>query len=87
VILGVGTLAVVVVAWYHDERGVPRVTGPELIVIGMLLCSEGSGWLSPAARARVDSLLAPVECSYPGILRRIDTFGLDDHDPPTGVLR
>jgi hypothetical protein len=37
VLLGLGFLLTVVVAWYHGEKGEQRVTGPELVIIAILL--------------------------------------------------
>ncbi|MCI0434199.1 MAG: alpha/beta hydrolase [Gemmatimonadetes bacterium] len=37
VILGLGLLVTLVVAWYHGEKGEQRVTGPELVIIAVLL--------------------------------------------------
>ena len=36
VLLAVGFLAALVLAWYHGEKGRQRVTGPELVMIGVL---------------------------------------------------
>lgn len=36
VVAGVGLVAVVVVAWYHGERGRQRVAGAELLILGTL---------------------------------------------------
>ena len=37
VLLGLGFLLTGVVAWYHGEKGEQRVTGPELVIIAILL--------------------------------------------------
>ncbi len=37
VVLGMGLLLTLVVAWYHGEKGEQRVTGPELVIIATLL--------------------------------------------------
>lgn len=36
VVLGLSLLVVLTLAWYHGERGVQRVTGPELLILGAL---------------------------------------------------
>ena len=41
VVLGVGLLVVVVLAWYHGEQGRQRVTGPELLILASLLAVGG----------------------------------------------
>lgn len=38
----VGLPVTVVVAWYHGEKGAQRVTGTELVLIGLLLASGGA---------------------------------------------
>jgi TolB-like protein len=42
VLLLLGLLLTVVVAWYHGEKGRQRVSGPELLVIALLLLIAGS---------------------------------------------
>ena len=39
--LGVGFFVVLVLAWYHGERGVQRVTGTELLILALLLLIGG----------------------------------------------
>jgi TolB-like protein len=41
VLLAVGALATLVLAWYHGERGIQRVTRVELGLLGLLLVSGG----------------------------------------------
>ena len=52
--LAVGFFAVIVLAWYHGERGAQRVTGTELLIITLLL-AVGGGVLWRYARAPVVS--------------------------------
>ena len=40
-VLAVGLPIVVVLAWYHGDRGQQRVTGPELAVLTLLLFLGG----------------------------------------------
>src|SRR6476660_10186852 len=42
--LVVGFFVTLVLAWYHGERGVQRVTGTELLIIGLVL-ALGGGFL------------------------------------------
>jgi hypothetical protein len=43
VLLGVGLLVVLVLAWYHGERGEQHVSGPELLILATLLLIAGLG--------------------------------------------
>jgi TolB-like protein len=52
--LVLGFFVVLVLAWYHGERGAQRVTGTELLIITLLL-AVGGGVLWRYARAPVDS--------------------------------
>src|SRR3954464_4222896 len=40
----IGFFVALILAWYHGERGVQRVTGTELIIIGLVL-AVGGGFL------------------------------------------
>lgn len=40
-LLGFGLLGVVILAWYHGEKGRQRVSGPELVIIAILLLIAG----------------------------------------------
>ena len=42
VLLGVGFLAALVLAWYHGEKGAQRVTGPELVMLAVLFVIAGT---------------------------------------------
>src|SRR5262252_8096850 len=42
--LVVGFFVAVVIAWYHGERGAQRVSGTELVIIGLVL-AFGGGFL------------------------------------------
>ena len=58
--LTVGLFVAMVLAWYHGERGSQRVTGTELIIIGLVL-ALGGGFLWRFAAARsADSKEATV---------------------------
>ncbi len=50
VALAVGFAVTLVLAWYHGERGVQRVSGAELLVLALLL-AIGGGWLWRVAQA------------------------------------
>src|SRR5205823_5788782 len=54
--LVVGFFVTLVLAWYHGERGAQRITGPELLIIGLVL-SLGGGflWRFAAAAHSTDS--------------------------------
>src|SRR6058998_2568290 len=39
--LSVGLFVTLVLAWYHGERGAQRVTGTELLIIGLVLALGG----------------------------------------------
>src|SRR6476646_3860722 len=39
--LSVGFFVTLVLAWYHGERGVQRVSGTELLIIGLVLAVGG----------------------------------------------
>src|SRR6201989_2743128 len=47
----VGFFVTLVVAWYHGERGAQRVSGTELVIIGLVL-AVGGGFLWRFAAAR-----------------------------------
>ena len=50
--LVVGFFLTLVLAWYHGERGAQRVTGTELLIIGLLLAlGGGSLWRFAAVRS------------------------------------
>src|SRR5882757_8231653 len=56
----VGFFVTLVLAWYHGERGAQRVTGTELLIIGLVL-ALGGGFLWRFATARsADSKTATV---------------------------
>src|SRR5712671_709556 len=56
----IGFFIVMVLAWYHGERGAQRVTGTELLIIGLVL-ALGGGFLWRFATARsADSKTATV---------------------------
>ena len=53
----VGFFVTLVLAWYHGERGVQRVTGTELLILALLL-SLGGGFLWRFAGASHDRIVA-----------------------------
>src|SRR5437773_10123497 len=58
--LVVGFFVTLVLAWYHGERGAQRVTGTELLIIGLVLILGGGFlWRFAAARS-ADSKTATV---------------------------
>jgi TolB-like protein/Flp pilus assembly protein TadD len=59
----VGFFVVLVLAWYHGEHGAQRVTGKELIIIGLVLAlGGGSVWRFAAARSpETEASSAPNE--------------------------
>jgi len=58
----IGFVIVLVLAWYHGERGEQRVTGVELFIVAALL-AIGGGLLWRTARAPTDA--APVAAATP----------------------
>src|SRR5262247_969213 len=54
--LVVGFFVALVIAWYHGERGAQRVTGTELLIIGLVLTVGGGFlWRFAAASHRPDT--------------------------------
>jgi TolB-like protein/Flp pilus assembly protein TadD len=43
VLLAIGFFAALVIAWYHGEKGRQRVSGPELLILALLLLVAGIG--------------------------------------------
>ena len=65
-VLGVGFIAAVIVAWYHGERGAQRVSGPELVMLTILLVIGGAAVAlvagdEPEAQPAVHSLNGPPQ--------------------------
>src|SRR5215831_4397728 len=58
--LVVGFFVTLVLAWYHGERGVQRVTGTELLIIGLVLALGGGFLWRSAATRSADSKTATV---------------------------
>src|SRR6476619_2011262 len=50
--LSVGLFVTLVLAWYHGERGAQRVTGTELLILGLVLALGGGCLCSIAAASR-----------------------------------
>ena len=53
--LAVGFFVVLVLAWYHGERGAQRVTGTELLILAMLSAIGRNSPSRPHRRHRVRS--------------------------------
>src|ERR1043165_1356245 len=51
--LVVGFFVTLVIAWYHGERGAQRVSGTELLIIGLVLALGGGFLWRFASAARV----------------------------------
>src|SRR5437762_13162666 len=66
--LVVGFFVTLVLAWYHGERGAQRVTGTELLIIGLVLALGGGFlWRFAAASRTPDNktAIAPNESRTP----------------------
>jgi TolB-like protein len=66
----VGFFVTLVLAWYHGERGAQRVTGTELLIIGLVLALGGGFlWRFAVASRAPDSKAAtvPNELSSPSV--------------------
>jgi serine/threonine-protein kinase len=67
--LAVGFFVVLVLAWYHGERGAQRVTGTELLILALTLAIGGgllwrvAGTHGPAATAAADGDSVPANAS------------------------
>jgi adenylate cyclase len=61
VLLAVGFLAALVLAWYHGEKGRQRVSGPELLMLGALLLIAGAAvaWVGGGAESPVAAAEPP----------------------------
>ena len=59
--LVVGFFVTLILAWYHGERGVQRVTGTELLIIGLVLAVGGGIlWRFAATRSPDDKASLPT---------------------------
>src|SRR5438094_9222794 len=68
--LVVGFVVTLVLAWYHGERGAQRVTGTELLIIGLALPLGGGFFWPFAPRSRppqTEPTIAPTEARSPDI--------------------
>src|SRR3954470_13799695 len=57
--LVVGFFVVLVLAWYHGERGAQRVTGTELLILALLLAIGGSLLWRFASGSRSVAVVTP----------------------------
>ncbi|WP_412060898.1 tetratricopeptide repeat protein [Rubrivirga sp. IMCC45206] len=87
VLLGVGFLVALVVAWYHGERGAQRASGPELAILTVLLVLAGVGVMlvgggadaAENAEAGMEPALAPeVDWTTIAVLP-FETVGGEDY--------
>jgi len=76
IVLGVGFFVALVVAWYHGEQGRQRVSGPELLMIAVLL----------AVGAVVVSLLGPEGREITPAEDEAATLGVADDRPSIAAL-
>jgi TolB-like protein len=60
VILGMGLIAVLVLAWYHGEQGRQRASGVELLIL-TVLCLIAGGAVMALARAQGDAAESEVQ--------------------------
>jgi adenylate cyclase len=62
IVLGIGVLAAVVVAWYHGERGQQRVSGPELLMLAgvFVLAAAAAQLLSRQAEPTAAAAMRPT---------------------------
>lgn len=67
VLFAIGFLGVLILAWYHGEKGQQRVSGPELVMIAALLLIAGIGvaFVTPAPSAGPEPL-PPVASAFVG---------------------
>jgi TolB-like protein/Tfp pilus assembly protein PilF len=76
IFLGVGFFVALLVAWYHGEQGRQRVSGPELLMIAVLL----------AVGAAVVSLLGPGGREVTRAEDEAPTFAVADDRPSIAAL-
>ncbi|MFQ5529851.1 MAG: hypothetical protein ACE5FP_05815 [Gemmatimonadota bacterium] len=60
VLLALGFLICLVLAWYHGEKGAQRVSGPELLIIALLLGIAGSAVAFFTGAENTDSIARAV---------------------------
>jgi TolB-like protein len=63
-VVGIGFFLTLVLAWYHGEKGRQRVSGPELMMIAILLVIAGMGLSLLRGREEV---LEPTETASPAV--------------------
>ena len=67
--LSIGLFVALVLAWYHGERGVQRVTGTELLILALLLAIGGGLLWRFAGVSREPAVRAEAPSSDRGIVR------------------
>jgi TolB-like protein len=83
VLIGIGFFVTLVVAWYHGEQGRQRVSGPELLILAMLMVIAGGVvWLiGPGAAGDT----VPASGTVPS-LRAATPEAAASHDASVAVL-
>jgi MFS family permease len=83
--LAIGFFVVLVLAWYHGERGAQRVSGTELVILALLLAIGGAIlWrFAPGAATPLPNLGMRREKQPPGGPRRC-LIGTAAATPPAG---
>lgn len=64
IVLAIGFLVALVLAWYHGERGAQRVSGPELLILALLL-AIGGGVLWRVAQSPREPAASPAIATRP----------------------
>ena len=67
VIVGLGFIVTLVIAWYHGEKGRQRVSGPELLMVAALLVVAGVALTLLHPRAERYSPVGPENDDRPAI--------------------
>ncbi len=86
IIAAIGFLAVLVLAWYHGEKGRQRVSGAELLMIAALLAIAGMllAILGPGEDAATTSEVAVMAPAVEGEKRAIAVLPFDNFSPNPG---
>jgi TolB-like protein len=83
--MAVGFLAILVLAWYHGERGAQRVTGIELVMLAGILVIAGTGLalFTPARGPATDGEVTPTAGEPPPGSIAVLPFTNAGSDPDT----